>query len=190
MLVQHLGDADYLVMLVADRHAEDVAGAVAGAPVDVLVEACIEIGVGNDFGLAAGEHRAGDAQMAGEADFADDVTLHDARKQFVCFGVEKKQRTAVGVQRFGDDFHQARKQDVERQAVGNPVGDVGQRRGTAQHFGNPEEQLGLARFVKPVQQPLDVFLMQTVFQNLADGFEADLHTRRGQKLRERKVLVL
>jgi hypothetical protein len=177
LLVQHLGDADHLAVLVADRHAEDVARAVAGAPVHLLVEARVGIGVGDDFRLAAGEHRTGDAEVAGEADFADGVALHHAREQFVGFGIMQEQRTAVGVQRLGHDFHQARKQHVQRKAVVDPVGDVGQCRGAAQDLGNAEEQLRLAGLVESVQQPLDILLVQTVLEDLANGFEADLQAR-------------
>ncbi len=180
-LVQHLGDADHLAVLVADRNAEDVARAVAGAPVHLLVEARIGVGVGDDFRLAAGEHRAGDAEPAGEADLADDVALHDAREQFIGFGIVQEQRTAVGVQRLGHHLHQARKQYVEGKAVGNAVGNVGQRRGAAQHLGNAEEQLGLARLVESVQEFLDVLLVQAVLENFANDFEADLHTQCKQK---------
>jgi hypothetical protein len=177
LLVQHLGNADHLAVLVADRYAEDVARAIAGAAVHLLVEAWVGIGVGDDFRLAAGEHRTGDAEVAGEADLADGVALHHARKQFVGFRVMQEQRTAVGIEGLGHHCHQARKQHVERQAVGNAVGDVGQCRGAAQHLGNAEEQLGLAGFVESVQQFLDVLLVQAVLEDFADGFEADLHAQ-------------
>ena len=91
MLVQRLGDADHFAVLVADRDAENIPGAVAGAPVDLLIEARVGIHIGDDFGLAAGEHRTGDAEVAGEANFADDIALHDPREQLICLRIEKKE---------------------------------------------------------------------------------------------------
>jgi hypothetical protein len=181
VLVQHLGDADHLALLVADRDAEDIARAVAGVPVYVLVEARVLIGVGDDLRLAAGEHRSGDADMGGEANLADGVALHHPREQFAGVGVVEEQRTAVGVERLGHHFHQARKQHVEREAVRNAVGDVGERGGAPQEFCDAVEKFGLARFVKAVQQAFDILLMQAVFEDLANGFEADLHARSGRR---------
>ncbi len=117
----------------------------------------------------------------GKADFADGIALHDAREQLIGLGIVQEQRTAVGIQRLGDNLHQARKQDIKGKAVGNPIGNVGQRRGAAQHFGDPEEQLSLACLVESVQQFLDILLMQAVFENFANGFESDLHARRLRK---------
>jgi len=180
-LVQHLGDADHLALLVADRHAQDVARAIARLAIDVLVEPGVGVGIADDFGFAAGEYRAGDAHVVGKADFANGVALQHAREQLAGIWVVEEQRAAVGVQCLGDDFHQAREEHVEREAVVDPVGDVGQRRGPPQHFGDAVEKFGLAAFVEAVEQTLDVILVQTMLEDLADGFEADLHARRERK---------
>ena len=109
-LVQHLGDADHLALLVAYRHAEDVAGLVTGLAVDLLVETRVGIGVADDFRFAAREYRAGDAEMAGETDLAHGVALQHAREQLAGFGIVEEERAAVCVQRFGHHLHQAREQ--------------------------------------------------------------------------------
>ena len=128
VLVQDLRDADHFAALVADRHAQDISGAITGAPVDLLVEALVVIGVRrNDFRLSLGEYRTGDADVAGKADFPHRIALHHARVQFPGFGIVQEQGTAIGAQRVADHLHQTREQHVEREAVGNPVGDVGDR---------------------------------------------------------------
>ncbi len=179
-LVQHLGDAYHLALLVADRNAEDVARVVAGVAVDVLIEARVGIGIGDDLGLAAGEDRAGDTEVAGEADFADRIALDYPREQLIGLGIVQKQRTAVGVQGLGDHGHQARKQDVEREAVRDAVGYIGKRLAAAQVLDDAMEQLGLACVVEPLQQSLEIFLMQVAVKNLANVFQADLHTNAGR----------
>ena len=100
-LVQRLGYADHLAVLVVDRNAENIPGTVAGMPVDFLIEARVGIGVVNDFRLTAGKHRAGNAEMDGEADFSYDIALHHPREQLIGLGIVKEQRAAVGVECFG-----------------------------------------------------------------------------------------
>lgn len=179
LAIQDLHDADLALAAGDDRHAQQALGAVAGMP--LLVETRVGIGVGDDHRLAAGEYRAGHAEMAGEADLADGIALQHAREQLLGLGIVKEQRTAVGVQRLGDHFHQARKQYVEGKAVGDAIGDVGQRRGAPQLFGDPVEQPRLARIVEAAQQAIDILFLQVLFKDFANGFEADLHARGERK---------
>ena len=112
-LVERLGDADHLLLPVADGNAQDVARTVPGAPVHIAVEAGIGIGVGDDLPASARKHRAGDAERGPKAHLAHNAALHHAGKQLAGLRVMEKQGAAVRVEHFGHHFHQAGEQDVQ-----------------------------------------------------------------------------
>jgi hypothetical protein len=98
-LVQHLGHADRPAVAVAQRHAQDVAGPIAGAPVDLRVKASILVGVGDDLGGVGAEHGAGDAGIGRDADLGHAVAAQHPRKQLVGIAVVQKQRRPLGIER-------------------------------------------------------------------------------------------
>ena len=103
--VQHLGDADDLAVLIADRHAQDRAGKEAGLTVKGRIEAQIGIGVGDVDALARGEDRAGNAQMVGQADGGCPQALADFGIKLVGLFIIDEQGRAFGVQQAGDGGH-------------------------------------------------------------------------------------
>ena len=145
-LVQHLGDADRVAVAVAQRHAQDIAGAVAGAAVDLRVEARVLVGVGDDLGGAGAEHRAGDAGIGRDADLGHAVAAQHARKQLAGVAVVQKQGRPLGVQRFQDQVDQPRQLAVEREFLGDRVGHLGQHPQPADFV---EQRLGRRRFRRP-----------------------------------------
>jgi hypothetical protein len=95
----------------ADRRAEDRARAIAGAAVDVLVEARVGVGGRDVHALARRRHAAGDAPADRHADLAHLQALRDLRPQLAALLVHHEQRRAVGVEQprglVHDDLQQA-----------------------------------------------------------------------------------
>ena len=104
-LVQHLRDADHLVVLVDDRHAEDRPREEPGLLVEGGIEPEVGIGIGDVHALAGREDRTGNAEMAGEADFADLAARGHAREQGSGGGVVKEDGRPLGVEHPGRFLH-------------------------------------------------------------------------------------
>ncbi len=125
-LVQHLGHADRVPVAVAQRHAQDIARAIAGLPVGLLVEAGIPIGVGDDLGDAGAEHRSGNSGIRRDADFRHALAAQRPREQLASVAIVQKQRRPFGVERVGDQVDQSRQLMIERELPGDRVGDFDQ----------------------------------------------------------------
>ena len=123
-LVERLGHADHLGILVDHRHAQDRAGEVSGLLVEGRVEAKVGVGVGDVDRGARRENGTSDAGCVRQSDLADAIAHGDARKQLVGLGVVEEQRRAVGVQharRLRHDLAQERAQFQFRGDVGDHV---------------------------------------------------------------------
>jgi hypothetical protein len=116
-LVEELDHADDLVAARADRGAEDVVGAVAGLLVDLLVEAGVGVGFGDEDRLAAREDGAGDADVARDADLAGEAALRDARVAFARLADVEEDGAPVGAHRLVGDLDDALEDHVERHRV-------------------------------------------------------------------------
>ena len=114
-------------MFVDNGDAQNRAREKAGFLVKCRIETQIGIGVRNVDRLARGEHRAGNAQMVGQANLHRVQSLTDFRPEFVGLLVVQKQRRALGVQQAGclahDLLQQRAKLDVGRD-LGNDVNEL------------------------------------------------------------------
>ncbi len=123
MLVQNLRHADRLAVTITQRRTEDVARAIPGPPVHLLVEARVLIGVGDDLGRSRAEHRAGDTGGRPDPYLGHSLALGDAREQLARFRIMKKKGGALGIERRDDQFDQPRQLMIERQLAGDRVCD-------------------------------------------------------------------
>ena len=134
-LVQHLGHTDRLAVAVAQRDAQDIAGAIAGLAVDLGVEARIPVDVGDDLGDPGRKHRAGNSGGRRHPNLRHAFAAQHARKQRAILAIVEKQRCSIGVERFGDQIDQTRQLAVEGQRVRHGVGDLGQHSQPPVFFG-------------------------------------------------------
>jgi hypothetical protein len=114
-------------VLVDDGHAEDGAGEITCFLVEGRIEAQVGVGVGNVDGLARGEHRAGDAEVVGQADLHRLQALADFRPQFAGLFVVEEQRRALGIEqprRLAHDLLQQRAQLDVGSDLGNDIDEL------------------------------------------------------------------
>ncbi len=122
-LVQRLGRPDRLSGLVDERDAQDRSGEEAGLGVERRVEPQVGVGVGDVDRLAAGEHRAGDADRVGKSDLHDAVVpFGDPGDEFRRPAVVQEQGGPLGVEHRRRLGHHPQQQRVEVD-LGRDVGD-------------------------------------------------------------------
>src|SRR5215472_11108306 len=109
-------------------------------PVDPGVEARILVGVVDDLGDTRDKDRAGDAYVLRYADLGHPVSAGNPRKQLPGVGVVQKERGPLDIERLGDQLDQAGQLMVEREPLGDRVGDFDE------HLEPPD------RFVDPLRQ--------------------------------------
>jgi hypothetical protein len=110
MLVHHLSHADDRSFLVADRHAEDRAGAEPRALIELGVEQRVAVRIGDVEGLARRRHAPCDAGADGEADLAPLEALGHLAPQLPLRAVEQEQRAALG----GHDLARLLEDDLDQ----------------------------------------------------------------------------
>ena len=98
LLVQGLRHADDVALHRPDRGAQDVARDESRLLVDRAVEVRVRIGVLDQHRFAGSEHVSGYAAGVQNADLVLDISLGDARIQFVGLRVVEEQRSALGIQ--------------------------------------------------------------------------------------------
>src|SRR5208337_5603693 len=95
--IKELEGGNDLSVFVADRKAENVAGAVAGPRIHLAVESRVGISIGDVEDFAALGHVAGNAGTERQTDFPLLQSLGDQRPDLFALFIHQEKRTALRV---------------------------------------------------------------------------------------------